>query len=430
MNLTTNPLRRLAGLAHALAVAVLVLAGNAQAQTPSPTGVVPGGDFDICDYCGNLRSNTMFLRGREGFGTNFQAFVLFNSESREQDVDGDGYGPGIDFTNLVVAQVSPFVNVADPSRVIAPGNFVLVDFLNPLRNGYQNAVNVSVNIPNGTPAGIYRGQVQIRDTLTQPSGTPQVNPNGELLRVDVFNIEIEVLANSGIGIVEANSATELDSLVLRGRPGQTVQGVARIANLGNVDLSDVRIESTDLIATSGTGLRIRAERISFTPGQISTIGIGDTARFTVTVRIPLGILAGRYTGELIVQAAGVQATRIPFTVIVTTPGDIVFENNPVFGRNGDDAVIIFNADPGTRWTMSIFDMEAIVSFRAQGEVFAGSPGTPPEIPATVGDEAVRYTWNLRNGRGENIAAGMYLVVIEATQAGQRRQLRGKLMVIR
>lgn len=427
MNLTTNALRRLSSPARAIAmVAVLLagLAGDARAQT------VAGGDFDICDFCGNLRSNTMFLRGREGFGTNNQAFVLVNAATADADVDRDGFAPNIDFTNLIIAQVSPFVNVSDPSRVIGSGNFVLIDFLNPLRNGFQNAVNVSVNIPAGTPAGIYRATIQVRDTLAQPFGTPQTNPNGELLRVDFFIVEIEVLPNSGIGLVEANTATRLDSLVLRGRPGQTVQGVARVANLGNVDLTNVRIESTDLIATSGTGLRIRAERISFTPEQLTRIVIGDTSRFTVTVRIPLGILAGRYTGELIVQGEGVNRVRAPFTVIVTTPGDIVFENNPVFGRNGDDAVIIFNADPGTRWGLRVFDMESIVAFGAEGQVFAGSAGTPPAVPAAVGDEAVRYTWNLRNGRGENVAAGMYLVVIEATQAGQRRQLRGKLMVIR
>jgi hypothetical protein len=427
MKSITNAVRRPVLVARATAMIAVMLAafaGDARSQT------VQGGDFDIADNLGNLRSNTMFLRGREGFGTNNQSFVLVNAATADADVDRDGFAPGIDFTNLIISQVSPFVNVADPSRVIAPGNFVLIDFLNPLRNGFQNAVNVSVNIPNGTPAGIYRGNIQVRDTLTQPLGTPQTNPNGELLRVDYFYVEIEVLPNSGIGLVEANSATALDSLVLRGKPGQTVQGVARVANLGNVDLTNVRVEATDLVATSGTGLRIRSERITFSPEQLTRIGIGDTARVTVTVRIPLGILAGRYTGELIVQGEGVTAARIPLTVIVTTPGDIVFDNNPVFGRNGDDAVIIFNADPGTNWEMRIFDMEALIAFKADGQVFAGSAGTPPAVPATAGDEAVRYTWNLKNNRGENVAAGMYLVVIEATQAGQRRQLRGKLMVIR
>jgi hypothetical protein len=429
MNQTTNALRRLFRPSLALAlVAVLVagVAGVARSQ------VVPGGDFDIEDDGGNLRSNTMFLRGRAGFGTNMQAFVLVNAATTEHDVDHDGFGTGADadtaFKSLVIAQVSPFVNVADPSRVIGPDNFVLIDFLNPLRRGFQNAVNVSVNVPAGTPAGIYRGEIQVRDTLTQPPGTPQTNPNGELLRVDKFFIEVEVLPNSGLGLVEANSATRLDSLVLRGRPGQTVQGVVRVANLGNVDLTNVRIEATELVATSGTGLAIPSERISFTPEQLTRVGIGDTSRVTVTVRIPNGILAGRYTGELIVQGEGVNAVRAPLTVIVTTPGDIVFADNPV--RNGNDAVIIFNADAGSRWQMRIFDMENITAFGAEGVVFAGSAGTPPAIPATAGDEAVRFTWNLRNGRGENVASGMYYVVIEAIQDGRPRQLRGKLMVIR
>ena len=39
--------------------------------TPDGLGAqaVPGGDFDICDYCGTLHGNTALLRGRVGFGT-------------------------------------------------------------------------------------------------------------------------------------------------------------------------------------------------------------------------------------------------------------------------------------------------------------------------------------------------------------------------
>src|SRR5688572_27090419 len=147
MNFTTNALPRRSSLARAIAMVAVLAAGFASEGRAQV--VVPGGDFDIGDDLGNLRSNTMFLRGREGFGTNTQTFVLVNASAPEADLDRDGYAPGIDFTNLIVAQVTPFVNVADPSRVIAPSNFVVTDFLNPLRNGFQNAVNVSVNIPNG-----------------------------------------------------------------------------------------------------------------------------------------------------------------------------------------------------------------------------------------------------------------------------------------
>ena len=408
-------------LGGALLLALALLAPReARAQ------VITGGDFDICDFCGSLRSNRMFLRGRAGFGTDLQAFVLWNGTTADADVDGDGYDPtGVDFTNLIIAQVSPFVNVRDPATVIAPVNFVLSDFLNPLRAGFQNAVNIGVNIPLGTPAGVYVGEVQVRDTVRLGN----INPNGELLRVDKFFIEVEVLPQSGFGLVEGNAAVALDSLVIRGSPGQTVTEVIRVANLGNTPLTNVRFDATDLIATSGTGLRIRSERISFSPEQIATLGQDDTARVVVTVRIPLGILAGSYRGELIVQADEVGETRVPLTVIVTTPGGIIFENNPVRGLLTDRAVIVFNADPGSLWQVRIFDMQALMTFKEDGTVFAGATSGTPPVTAP-GDQAVRVTWDLKNTRGENVASGMYYVVILAVQDGEVRQLREKLMVIR
>lgn len=409
---------RRAWMAPAL-VALSLLPFEVRAQ------LVGGGDFDICDYCGNLSANTMQLVGRAGFGTNIGVFILINANSIEQDVDRDGYTPGVDFTDLFFSSITDFRDVADPSGVIESHNMVVTDFLNPLRNGFQNGVGISVNIPNGTPAGVYRGFFTVADSIKSPG----VNPNGELLRIDFVNVEIEVLPTSGIGLVEADRAVELDSLVIRGRPGQTRTGVVRVANTGNAPLRNVRIEATDLVAVSGTGLRIRSERITFSPATLVGIAIGDTARVVVTVRIPLGILAGAYTGELIVQADDVAPVRVPFTVIVTTPGDIVFEDNPIVGGEGNNAIIIFNADPGTRWQIRVFDMMAMTTFAASGTVFSG---TPPqgELPGFQGDQAVRYVWPLTNGRGEAVAGGMYLVVVDAVQDGDRRQLRSKLMVIR
>jgi hypothetical protein len=391
----------------------------ARAQT------VAGGDFDICDFCGSLRGNRALIRGRSGFGTERASFVLVNAASVEQDVDNDGFTPGIHFTNLVVSDTTNFVSLEDPSRVIVQTNLVIADFLNPLNNGFQQVVTFFVNIPPGTPAGVYRGRFSITDA-SNPVG---LNPNGEALRVDAVDVDIEVLPQSDIGLFQSDTSARLDSLTLRGRPGQTVRGVVRLGNLGNVPLSNVRLEATDLVATSGTGLRIRRERISFSPVNVNSVGLGDTVRIEVTVRIPPGLLAGTYRGELIAQGDDVDAIRVPFSVIVTTPGDIVFETNPVVGRAGDLAVIIFNADPGSNWELAVFDMMATTTFRTSGTVFAGTPGTAT-IPGFEGDQAVRYTWPLVNGRGENVAGGMYYVVINAVQDGEERQLRGKLMVIR
>lgn len=404
----------------ALGAAVLLVTA-----APVSAQVVSGGDFDICDYCGTLEGSTARLRGRVGFGTDRGIFVLVNAATSDADVDRDGYTAGVNFRNLIVSDTTNFVNIEDPEQVIVRQNLVIADFLNPLDNGFQNAVNFFVNIPDGTAAGIYRGRFTVRDRVI-PIG---VNPNGEALRVDFVDVEVTVIAQTGIALVEADTAAPLDSLVLRGRAGQTVQGVVRVANTGNTLLGNVRLESTDLVATSGTGLRIRRERISFTPTVLPSVGFGDSARVTVTVRIPSGLLAGRYRGELIAQGDNVEPLRIPFSVIVTTPGDIVFETNPVIGRAGDLAVIIFNADPGTDWELAIFDMMAITTFRTSGAVFEGTPGNG-QAPGFEGDQAVRYTWPLVNGRGENVAGGMYYVVINAVQNGEQRQLRGKLMVIR
>ena len=414
-NVSTVLRRRVLRIALALLTMSPFLGASAQ--------VVAGGDFDICDYCGTVSANTIRLVGRAGFGTEQGVFTLINGNSDGADVDRDGYASGVDFTNLYLSAIDDFKNVSDPDIVIEGRNLVLQSFLNPLFNGAQNNVVITVTVPEGTPAGIYRGSFTVADSVNRPAP----NVNGELLRSDLLFVVIEVLPNRGIGLVQPDTAAELDSLVLRGRPGQTVSGVVRVANLGNVNLANARIEATDLIATSGTGLRIRSDRISFSPTTLATIGRGDTSRVVVTVRIPLGILQGSYRGELIVQADDVDPIRVPLTVIVTTPGDIVFENNPVIGRNGDRGVIIFNADPNTTWELRVFDMQAITTHAASGTVFAGGTvgGT-----VTPGDQAVRYTWNLQNGRGESVAAGMYLVVIEATQSGERRQLRGKLMVIR
>jgi hypothetical protein len=235
---------------------------------------VTGGDFDICDYCGNVSGNIVRLRGRAGFGTEARSFVLYNAASSDQDVDGDGFTAGVHFTNLFISNVTDFENVADPSRIIERSNFVLGDALNPLQNGFQNSVRVSVRIPAGTPAGVYFGTVQIRDSVRLPG----VNPNGELLRIDTYGIEIEVQPTFAAELVRADTNARLDSLRIAGRSGQTARGVLRIANIGNVNLSNVRLEATDLVATSGTGLRIRSERISFSPEVLPSLA-GRLASF-------------------------------------------------------------------------------------------------------------------------------------------------------
>lgn len=393
----------------------------------STAQVVTGGDFDICDNCKSATGNKVRLVGRAGFGTNQGVFELINASTVEQDVDNDGYTVGVNFNGLVVSDTSDFVNVADPSQVILRTNLVVSSFLNPLNNGFANDVAFSVTIPPGTPAGRYEGRFTIIDTLNGVG----LNPNGEALRVDFLNVEIEVLGDAGMGLTQADAPAEATSLTISGRPGQTVSTVFRVANLGNINLQNVRFDVNDLVATSGTGLRIRSQQITFSPTTITTVPIGDSTRVSMSVRIPAGLLAGTYTGRLLVQGDNVAAIQIPVNVNVTTPGDVVFETNPVVGRAGDKAVIIFNGDPGSAYSIRIFDMMGLTVYRSAPGlvVFPGQTDTGGNVIATP-DQAVRFTWPLVNGRGEPVAGGMYYVVVDVQQNNQRRQLRGKLMVIR
>lgn len=406
-----------------LAATLALLPRSAAAQT------VSGGDFDICDFCGNLSANVMHLRGRPGFGTNVGIFRLVNAATSDQDVDRDGYTAGVDFNNLFVQSVSDFQNVAEPARVIAATNFVLGDFLNPLRNGFQNNVRISVNIPVNTPAGIYRGTVSIADSVLLIG----VNPNGELLRQDGFTVEIEVLPVGGAELLQADTAATLDSLVIRGRAGERATGVARIANTGNTPLTDVRVSVSDLRSESALGIIIPSDRISISPPSFSAIDVGDTLRVTVAVDIPRGILGGRYRGTLFVQASNAPALQVPVVLIVTSSRGIVFENNPVRNSSGV-ARIAFNADPGTEYKVVIFDMNGLIVYTVTGTVFAGQTitGQPGTIdnPAAGADFAVSVTWPLVNGKGEGVASGMYVVIAESIVNQQRQLAQSKLIVIR
>lgn len=410
------------GVRALLTVAALALTAVAPGRAVAQ-GTVSGGDFDICDNCGTLRSNTAYLTGRSGFGSTVGIFVLVNAATSDQDVDHDGYTPGVNFTDLVISDTANFVNIANPALAIPKRNFVLQGFINPLNNGYQRNVPFLVNIPQGTPAGRYRGSIQITS-----AGGVGLNPNGQTLRQDLFYVEIEVLPDQSIGLVRGDTAATLDSLVLAGRAGQRVSGVVRLANLGNAPLSEARVTVSDLRSESAVGLVIRSSNVTVSTPTFSNIAVGDTARTTITVQIPRGILGGRYRGTLLVQAQNAAPREVPLVLIVTSNRGILFENNPLRGTENSVARIAFNGDPGTQWRLVIFDMMGLTVYDTQGTVFAGVPG--PGGTTTGEDYAVNVVWPLNNGRGQPVASGMYLVVVESIVNGQRQQARDRLMVIR
>ena len=410
-----------------LALAAGLLPGAMRAQQ-LPAGVC---DFDIADDLGRFTyGSTMHLTGRAGASTNRGEFFIINADSLANDVDHDGYnqpGSACDFNQLYVPPGlrHNLVNVDNPSLAIPADNVILVSLPRRLPNGTMARVEAFVELPAGTVAGRYIGEFQIRDSVN----LVRFGPNNEVLAEDRIFFEVTVSEDRSFTIVDPDSAAILDSVVVRGRAGQRASGVMRIANSGNVNLNDVRVTATDLRSESAVGITIPASAVTFSPGNLAGIQFGDTSRVVVNVQIPRGILGGRYRGELIVQGQGTAAQRIPLIVIVTSTRGILFGNNPVREINGDIANIAFNGDPGTTWKLAIYDMAGLVTYKTSGTVFAGAalPGTTNLVGA---DYAVNVIWPLRNGRGEPVASGMYLVVVESLVEGKRQLAQDKLMVIR
>ena len=396
--------------------------------------VVVACDFDIADHLGLFtEAGTSKLTGRAGASTQIGEFYLINSNTAESDVDLDGYSPaGCDFNQLYLPQALRvnLINVINPSLAIPAENIIITNLPRSLASGQMARVNVYVEIPPGTVAGRYIGQVQIRDSV--PAGSPtaaRVGPTGDLLNMDIQVVDVTVLEDRGLAVFDPETDAPLDSVVIQARAGQTGTGAFRLANAGNAPLSDIRLTSSDLRSESAVGLVIPASNVSFSIPNLSEIGVRDTIRITVSVRVPRGMLGGRYRGVITAQGQGIDPLQIPLIVIVTSSRGILFANNPVRGGAGTVANIAFNGDPGTQYRVLVFDMIGLAVWSDQGTVFAGVDGTPGE-PTPGADFAVNYIWPLTNGRGELVASGMYLVVVESIVNGQRQLAQDKLMVIR
>ena len=412
---------RVRGLALAAGMALL-LPGALRAQE------IVGCDFDIPDDQGRfMYGSTLHLQGESGRSSNEGEFYLINATTADYDVDHDGYS--LNCTNRLIVPVQlrpPLVNVDNPALAIPAENVIITDLPRRLGPGQMARVLVYVELPTGTQAGTYIGQFTVRDDSV---GTG-FNGQFETTNSDRIFIEVRVLEDRALSLVDPDSAAPLDSLVIRGRAGSRASGVLRVANAGNAPLSDVRLSASDLRSESAVGLVIPAQNISFDVNTLSGLAVGDTQRVTVTVNIPRGILGGRYRGTLFVQGEGAAPAQIPLIVIVTSNRGILFANNPVRGDNV--ANIQFNGDPGTSYTLGIYDMAGLLVFTATGQVFPGV-GAGGEGGTDIGpgaDFAVNFNWPLRNGRGETVASGMYLVVVESIVDGQRQLARDRLMVIR
>jgi hypothetical protein len=406
--------------AFALLAATAMIARPAAAQLPVAC------DFDIADDLGRFTfGSTIHLNGAPGAGTNQGTFFLVNGNNPSDDLDKDGYSTGCNFTSLYVSARGNLINNENPALAIAGTNITVTRFPTRLNSGERAEVNVSVELPAGTPAGTYRGFIEVRDNVQ----VVQLTSTGELLNRDLVYVEVVVSAERGITALSPDGAFPLDSLVVGAQAGQRATGIFRLANLGNAITSDIRLSASDLRSESAVGLVIPALNVTFSPPSFSSFAVGDTGRITVNVQVPRGLLGGRYRGTITAQGVGVPRVEIPLIVIVTSSRGILFTDNPVRFGAGNVARIAFNGDPGTTYRVAIFTMDGRTVYTTDGTVFAGVSGTST-TPTAGADFAVTVPWGLVNGLGERVASGMYRVIVESVVAGRRTVVQDRLMVIR
>lgn len=422
----------------AAAASLFAAFSPARAQQPAcdaRLGIV--GDLAILDDAGfAVYGSTIHLEGPPGAGTNtttgqLASFVLVNLDSASTLAQNptNFQFRNCTYNNLFVTLRTNLINVDNPALAIPAQNVVVTNLPRVLPSGEHASVTVSVIIPEGTRAGTYIGSFAVRDSVAGISATSL----GEIVGQDQIDVQVTVAEEPSLAVVNADTAALLDSLVIQGRAGDRAAGTVRVANTGNVPLSNVQVTASDLRSESAVGIVIPAQDITVSTASFSSLAVADTQRVTVTVAIPPGVLGGRYRGTLFVQGQGATPQTIPLIVLVTSSRGIVFENNPVRNANGV-ARIAFNGDPGTAYQVGIFDMNGLMVFTTSGTVFAGltpsgTPGTAAS-PAPGADFAVNVTWPLINGRGEGVSSGMYLVVVESIVNGQRQLARDKLIVIR
>ena len=422
----------------AVAAALFVAFPALRAQQPAcdaRLGIV--GDLAILDDQGfAVYGSTIHLAGPPGAGTNttvgqLASFILANLDSAATppaNITNFTFR-NCTYNNLFITLRTNLINVDNPALAIPAQNVIVTNLPRVLPSGEHASVTVSVIIPPGTQAGRYIGSFAVRDSLAGISATQL----GEIVGQDQLDVEVTVSAQPSLAIVNADTAAPLDSLVILGRTGERASGTLRVANTGNVPLSNVQVTASDLRSESAVGIVIPAQDITISRGSFSSIAVADTQRVTVQVNIPTGILGGRYRGTLFVQGQGATPQTIPLIVIVTSSRGIIFENNPVRNSNGV-ARIAFNGDPGTEYKVGIFDMNGLLVYTTTDTVFAGITATgtrgTAQNPASGADFAVNVTWPLINGRGEAVASGVYLVVVQSIVNGQRQLARDKLIVIR
>ena len=238
--------------------------------------VNPSYDLDIKEVVVDLGKGAM---GDTLKGT----FRLINPNCEDMNVDPDQFG-NTDLDSIVVSYKSNLSHIGI-KIVVGEINSTYIDIIPlplTLGSGAGMDVPVSVRIPDISDtlilSGIYEGQIIVKNLFSIPTAPVE----------DTFKLRLQVIPAEKIDIAETTISDSANH-------GETATTTFKVANIGNIDLNNIKFEATNL--TYGTHI-IPDNYVTFIPTSVSIIPVDDTTTVTVNVDIPLGTYAGIYTGIL------------------------------------------------------------------------------------------------------------------------------------
>ncbi|MBS4015532.1 MAG: hypothetical protein KGZ86_03750, partial [Candidatus Latescibacteria bacterium] len=250
--------------------------------------VWPYYDLDIADNQANLFANTMHLAGPMGT-TRQGEFKMVNPALESQNVDPDVYGNS-DFTSFIASVETLWYvpgGAEDILYYIPPGAVTIGLPALGLAWGNEENGTITINIPNNTYSGIYRGIV----TVTGYPDTPGTTTDQFVLEVSVGpldDLDIDSLA------VHASGAhgTTVNTTPFR------VYSTDALNNPdpdgpGNTTLYGITFMAQDL---RNGDLVIPAANISFVPSTIDSLAPGTSRAVYARVNVPFGTYATTYSG--------------------------------------------------------------------------------------------------------------------------------------
>ncbi|MFH1958067.1 MAG: hypothetical protein ABIJ15_06285, partial [bacterium] len=147
------------------------------------------------------------------------------------------------------------------------------------------SIKLTVSIPAGQSTGTYSGYITLEDDDLIPS--------------DNFLCEVIVSSSEALDVLNNWGNVSGNLMTLMEEPSASATGYFKIENTGNVALTDLEFNSSELY--NGTGGTITASNVIFTPGTVASLDFAagsDTQTIALCVNIPIGQSSGTYTGTV------------------------------------------------------------------------------------------------------------------------------------